>query len=46
MNYLILIIMIFVMLEYKYEPSINWDSETKKLMLWYNFENTRKFIQL
>ena len=43
---LIIILLLIVIVEKIFEPRINWNSETKRLMLWYNFENTRKFIQL
>lgn len=47
MTYIIFILIILAVLEYRYEPRIGWNSEIKRLILWYtNFQGTRTFIQL
>ena len=42
MIYLIAILLLEVM----FKPRVNWNYETKRLMLWYTFNNKRNYIQL
>lgn len=46
MTAIIIILLFILIIEKTFEPRINWNYETERLMLWYNFKNQRKFIQL
>ena len=43
---MITFLIVLLLIEIIFKPRIDWNYETKRLMIWYSWNKTRKVIQL